>query len=230
MDCSLPGSSVHGIFQARVLKWGAIAFSGINFKDWPGKDAPDPAWSGVPGRHCAPRRSRGTSACSCTSSHTFSWSRFCTMHTFPELSLPMARRIWKWSKLTSSFSSNTGGLWEWFRPIFRRGGYCCYMPGRWDVGPGILFLIFFSIVVYSWIVNLIPCAIQYWYILKCWPHPLIPLWLRRQFPGGRNPSQSFCSCVHADCLLTALVNVGLIGGVNTFKVLDLLLFFKFISL
>ena len=26
-DCSLPGSSVHGIFQARVLKWGAIAFS-----------------------------------------------------------------------------------------------------------------------------------------------------------------------------------------------------------
>ena len=30
MDCSLPGSSVHGIFQARVLEWGAVAFSGIN--------------------------------------------------------------------------------------------------------------------------------------------------------------------------------------------------------
>ena len=29
MDCSLPGSSVHGIFQARVLEWGAIAFSEI---------------------------------------------------------------------------------------------------------------------------------------------------------------------------------------------------------
>ena len=27
MDCSLSGSSVHGIFQARVLEWGAIAFS-----------------------------------------------------------------------------------------------------------------------------------------------------------------------------------------------------------
>ena len=27
MECSLPGSSVHGIFQARVLEWGAIAFS-----------------------------------------------------------------------------------------------------------------------------------------------------------------------------------------------------------
>ena len=27
MDCCLPDSSVHGIFQARVLEWGAIAFS-----------------------------------------------------------------------------------------------------------------------------------------------------------------------------------------------------------
>ena len=35
MDCSLPGSFVHGIFQARVLEWGAIAFSkdGFNGKD-----------------------------------------------------------------------------------------------------------------------------------------------------------------------------------------------------
>ena len=29
MDCSLPGSFIHGIFQARVLEWGAIAFSNI---------------------------------------------------------------------------------------------------------------------------------------------------------------------------------------------------------
>ena len=29
MDCSLPSSSVHGIFQARVLEWGAIAFSKV---------------------------------------------------------------------------------------------------------------------------------------------------------------------------------------------------------
>ena len=29
MDCSLPGSSIHGIFQARVLEWVAIAFSMI---------------------------------------------------------------------------------------------------------------------------------------------------------------------------------------------------------
>ena len=29
MDCSLPGSSVHGIFQARILEWAAIAFSRI---------------------------------------------------------------------------------------------------------------------------------------------------------------------------------------------------------
>ena len=30
MDCSLPDSSTHGIFQARVLEWGAIAFSEVD--------------------------------------------------------------------------------------------------------------------------------------------------------------------------------------------------------
>ena len=30
MDCSLPGSSIHGISQARILEWGAIAFSECN--------------------------------------------------------------------------------------------------------------------------------------------------------------------------------------------------------
>ena len=33
VDCSLPGSSVHGILQARVLEWGAIAFSDIKAKE-----------------------------------------------------------------------------------------------------------------------------------------------------------------------------------------------------
>ena len=32
MDCSLPGSSAHGIFQARVLEWGAIALSVVFFQ------------------------------------------------------------------------------------------------------------------------------------------------------------------------------------------------------
>ena len=36
MDCSLPGSSIHGIFQARVLEWGAIAFS-----DWFTREVPN---------------------------------------------------------------------------------------------------------------------------------------------------------------------------------------------
>ena len=34
MDCSPPGSSVHGIFQARVLEWGAIAFSRTNPREY----------------------------------------------------------------------------------------------------------------------------------------------------------------------------------------------------
>ena len=33
MDCSLPGSSVHGIFQAKVLEWGAIALTTVNLKN-----------------------------------------------------------------------------------------------------------------------------------------------------------------------------------------------------
>ena len=35
MDCSLPGSSIHGIFWARVLEWGAIAFSKRNLTVYP---------------------------------------------------------------------------------------------------------------------------------------------------------------------------------------------------
>ena len=34
MDCSLTGSFVHGIFQARVLEWGAIAFSKGPVTSW----------------------------------------------------------------------------------------------------------------------------------------------------------------------------------------------------
>ena len=34
MDCSLPGSSIHGIFRARVLEWGAIAFSPPLYVGW----------------------------------------------------------------------------------------------------------------------------------------------------------------------------------------------------
>ena len=36
MDCSLPGSSVHGIFQARILEWVAFPFSrrSSQLRDW----------------------------------------------------------------------------------------------------------------------------------------------------------------------------------------------------
>ena len=33
MDCSLPGSSIHGIFQARVLEWGAIRVESLGEED-----------------------------------------------------------------------------------------------------------------------------------------------------------------------------------------------------
>ena len=42
MDCSLTGSSVHGIFQASVLEWGAIAFS-EGLQEWKG----NPKWAAL---------------------------------------------------------------------------------------------------------------------------------------------------------------------------------------
>ena len=56
VDCSLPGSSVHGIFQARVLEWGAIAFSYSFTTPWTvARQTPlsmgsprQEYWSGVP--------------------------------------------------------------------------------------------------------------------------------------------------------------------------------------
>ena len=36
LDCSLPGSSIHGIFQARVLEWGAQALEGVSLPAKPG--------------------------------------------------------------------------------------------------------------------------------------------------------------------------------------------------
>ena len=64
MDCSLPGSSVHGIFQARVLEWGAIAFSFLclgtqKYKNPSLKTATLGAWTFL-----SPRRRRLSSALS----------------------------------------------------------------------------------------------------------------------------------------------------------------------
>ena len=43
MDCSLPGFSIHGVFQAGVLEWGAIGFSnstlGVAYTAWELKEA-----------------------------------------------------------------------------------------------------------------------------------------------------------------------------------------------
>ena len=48
MECSLPGSSIHGIFQAGVLEWGAIAFSDNEARKW----QPTPVF--LPGEYQGP--------------------------------------------------------------------------------------------------------------------------------------------------------------------------------
>ena len=47
MDCSLPGSCVQGIFQARVLEWGAIAFSELLYDLAINQKFPKAAFSGL---------------------------------------------------------------------------------------------------------------------------------------------------------------------------------------
>ena len=46
MDCNPPGSSIHGIFQARVLEWGAVAFSEVYLSI---KEMVSPLWEGALG-------------------------------------------------------------------------------------------------------------------------------------------------------------------------------------
>ena len=48
MDCSPPGSSVHGIFQAGILEWGAIAFSGQPASSWFLRDSALPIQNSLP--------------------------------------------------------------------------------------------------------------------------------------------------------------------------------------
>ena len=60
MDCSLPGSSIHGIFQARVLEWGAIAFSRNTWNNrqiWPW----NMEWSRAKANRILPRECTGHS-------------------------------------------------------------------------------------------------------------------------------------------------------------------------
>ena len=44
MDCSLPGSSVHGIFQARVLEWGVITFCSVKHRELYSRSWDEPQW------------------------------------------------------------------------------------------------------------------------------------------------------------------------------------------
>ena len=67
MDCSLPGSSIHGIFQAGVLEWGAIAFSAC----FPLKTPKTSCYGVMPGH--ALFQGLHTMACKCTDDVHFVW-------------------------------------------------------------------------------------------------------------------------------------------------------------
>ena len=78
MDCSLPGSSIHGIFKARVLEWGAISFSRGIFPTRSPTLQADALPSELPGKLVVVERGL-LSSCSVRASHcgAFPGSRAC---------------------------------------------------------------------------------------------------------------------------------------------------------
>ena len=82
MDCSPPGSSVHGIFQARVLEWGAIAFSTGGLSRAENMARSHPWRSQSPGGEPGPSGSQVAS--------DYTWSEAADLPCEPGASLPRA--------------------------------------------------------------------------------------------------------------------------------------------
>ena len=162
MDCSLPGSSFHGIFQARVLGWVAIAFLCeflllllllSRFSRVRLCATPETAALQAPLSLGFPRQEH--------------WSGL----PFPS---PMQEsEKWKGSRLVMSDSSWPHGwqptrlLRPWDFPGKRAGVGChCLLPvnfycsAKWFSYTHICFFILFSIMVYHRILNIVSCAIQ----------------------------------------------------------------------
>ena len=109
MDCSLPGSSVHRIFQARVLEWGAIAFSDgsrVGDKYWLKQGSPT---------------SRLQTSTSCLISSSIRLEIRCTVNVLslnhPEI-FPLTPNLWKncfpWNPSLVPERLGTAGLKHWY--------------------------------------------------------------------------------------------------------------------
>ena len=124
MDCSLPGSSVHGIFQARVLEWGAISFS--RGSSWPR----DQTWvSHIIGRHFTIWATREGTFCICIISFYILLIRdviccFCFSVWLTSLRMTVSRCIHVAAKaLLHSF---------WCEPVLLNPRFYNRLPSQWD--------------------------------------------------------------------------------------------------
>ena len=101
MDCSLPGSSAHGIFQARVLEWGAIAFSNRHeFEQTPGGSKVEGSMA-----CCSPWGSKGAGPTLATNQHKL-WRRQWHPLQYSCLENPMDGGAW-WAAVHGVAKSRT---------------------------------------------------------------------------------------------------------------------------
>ena len=113
MDCSLPGSSIYGIFEARVLEWGAIAFSRNTWSNrqiWPW----NMEWSRAKANRVLPRE------CTGYSKHPLPTRQEKTLHMdITRWSTPKSDWLYslqlKMEKLYT-VSKNKTRSWLWLRP------------------------------------------------------------------------------------------------------------------
>ena len=135
VDCSLPGSSIHGIFQARVLEWGAIAFSAL--APLPGIKA---AHSGLESEvltNGSPGKSQPFPFDETQIKPCWSWSSNTLAMWWEELTY--WKRPWCWGRLKVGGEGDNRGRDGWMALLTQRTWVWANSGRQWRTGkPGVL--------------------------------------------------------------------------------------------
>ena len=109
MDCSLPGSSIHGIVQARVLEWGAIAFSNDHPRQHIKKQ-----------RHYFAKKGPSSQGYGFSSGHVWMWELDCKESWVPKMYII---RLKFWQEEQLSLCAHKYKQWQ-------PGHICCFCDSK----------------------------------------------------------------------------------------------------